>query len=236
MKKKLMMILLLVIVMGIVLGFIYKKETDYKKTDAYKFKVEYESLNGEKTTYGDNTYRTVKIDKNNKIIYSTAKEIVEKIEKNESFVVYFGFSKCPWCRSMIENLIEVSNEYDQEVYYVDVLEIRDKIEVKDGNLVITKGDPNYDLLLDKLGDVLDDYKVTDEDGKEYDTNEKRIYAPNVVAVIQGKATKKVEGVSEDLTDPYMTLTNKMNKDSKKQLECIFKCLEETGVCTKKGAC
>ena len=52
MKKKLMMILLLVIVMGIVLGFIYKKETDYKKTDAYKFKVEYESLNGEKTTYG----------------------------------------------------------------------------------------------------------------------------------------------------------------------------------------
>ena len=236
MKKKLMMILLLVIVMGIVLGFIYKKETDYKKTDAYKFKVEYESLNGEKTTYGDNTYRTVKIDKNNKIIYSTAKEIVEKIEKNESFVVYFGFSKCPWCRSMIENLIEVSNEYDQEVYYVDVLEIRDKIEVKDGNLVITKGDPDYDLLLDKLGDVLDDYKVTDEDGKEYDTNEKRIYAPNVVAVIQGTATKKVEGVSEDLTDPYMTLTNKMNKDSKKQLECIFKCLEETGVCTKKGAC
>ena len=236
MKKKLMMILLLVIVMGIVLGFIYKKETDYKKTDAYKFKVEYESLNGEKTTYGDNTYRTVKIDKNNKIIYSTAKEIVEKIEKNESFVVYFGFSKCPWCRSMIENLIEVSNEYDQEVYYVDVLEIRDKIEVKDGNLVITKGDPNYDLLLDKLGDVLDDYKVTDEDGKEYDTNEKRIYAPNVVAVIQGTATKKVEGVSENLTDPYMTLTSEMNKESKKQLDCIFKCLEETGVCTKKGAC
>ena len=236
MKKKLMMILLLVIVMGIVLGFIYKKETDYKKTDAYKFKVEYESLNGEKTTYGDNTYRTVKIDKNNKIIYSTAKEIVEKIEKNESFVVYFGFSKCPWCRSMIENLIEVSNEYDQEVYYVDVLEIRDKIEVKDGNLVITKGDPNYDLLLDKLGDVLDDYKVTDEDDKEYDTNEKRIYAPNVVAVIQGTATKKVEGVSENLTDPYMTLTSEMNKESKKQLDCIFKCLEETGVCTKKGAC
>ena len=236
MKKKLMMILLLIIVMGIVLGFIYKKETDYKKTDAYKFKVEYESLNGEKTTNGDNTYRTVKIDKNNKIIYSTAKEIVEKIEKNESFVVYFGFSKCPWCRSMIENLIEVSNEYDMEVYYVDVLEIRDKIEVKDGNLVITKGDPNYDLLLDKLGDVLDDYKVTDEDGKEYDTNEKRIYAPNVVAVIQGKATKKVEGISEELTDPYMTLTSEMNKESKKQLDCIFKCLEETGVCTKKGAC
>lgn len=236
MKKKLMMILLLVIVMGIVLGFIYKKETDYKKTDAYKFKVEYESLNGEKTTYGDNTYRTVKIDKNNKIIYSTAKEIVEKIEKNESFAVYFGFSKCPWCRSMIENLIEVSNEYDAEVYYVDVLEIRDKIEVKDGNLVITKGDPNYDLLLDKLGDVLDDYKVTDEDGNEYDTGEKRIYAPNVVAVIQGKATKKVEGISDKLTDPYMTLTSEMNKESKKQLDCIFKCLEETGVCTKKGAC
>lgn len=236
MKKKLMMILLLVIVMGIVLGFIYKKETDYKKTDAYKFKVEYESLNGEKTTYGDNTYRTVKIDKNNKIIYSTAKEIVEKIEKNESFVVYFGFSKCPWCRSMVENLVELSNEYDMEVYYVDVLDIRDKIEYIDGEKVITKGDENYMKLLDLIGDVLDDYKVTDSEGNEYDTGEKRIYAPNVVAIIQGKATKKVEGISDKLTDPYMDLTDDMNKESKKQLECIFKCLEETGVCTKKGAC
>ena len=54
--------------------------------------------------------------------------------------------------------------------------------------------------------------------------------------VKGKATKKVEGISDKLTDPYMELTDEMNKESKKQLECIFKCLEETGVCTKKGAC
>lgn len=236
MKKKLFILILLVIVMGIILGFIYKKETSYKKSDSYKFKVEYESLNGKDTGYNDNVYRKLNIDKNNKIIYSTAGEIVDKIEKNESFVVYFGFNKCPWCRSMIENLIEVSNSYDCDVYYVDVLDIRDKIEYVNGEKVITKGDDNYMKLLDLIGDVLDEYKVTDSDGNEYDTNEKRIYAPNVVAIIQGKATKKVEGISDKLTDPYMELTDEMNKESKKQLECIFKCLEETGVCTKKGAC
>jgi len=91
-------------------------------------------------------------------------------------------------------------------------------------------------LLDLMGDVLSDYKVTDDDGNEYDTNEKRIYAPNVVAVVNGKATKMVEGVSEDLKDPYGKITKKQNEESKKQLECIFKCLEEAGVCTKKGAC
>lgn len=238
MKKKLLILaFLLILAMGVFFGIDYKNKKDYEKTDAYKFKTEYESLNGKETGYNDNVYRSLNIAKDNKIIYSSAEEIVKKIDKNETFVVYFGFSKCPWCRSMIENLISVSKSYDQEVYYVDVLEIRDKIEYKDGELkTTTEGDKNYMKLLDLMGDVLSDYKVTDSDGNEYDTNEKRIYAPNVVAAIQGKATKMVEGVSEDLKDPYGKITKKMNEESKKQLECIFKCLEEAGVCTKKGAC
>ena len=238
MKKKLILLaFLLILAMGVFFGIDYKNKKDYEKTDAYKFKMEYECLNGKETGYNDNVYRSLNIAKDNKIIYSSAEEIVKKIDKNETFVVYFGFSKCPWCRSMIENLISVSKSYDQEVYYVDVLEIRDKIEYKDGELkTTTEGDKNYMKLLDLMGDVLSDYKVTDSDGNEYDTNEKRIYAPNVVAVVQGKATKMVEGVSEDLKDPYGKITKKMNEESKKQLECIFKCLEEAGVCTKKGAC
>ena len=236
MKKKILFLFILMVIMGLVLGYVYKKDSDYKKTDAYKFKVEYESLNGKLNDY-KKEYRSVNIDKENKIKYASAKDIVKKIENNETFVVYFGFSKCPWCRSMIENLIELSNSYDQTIYYVDVLEIRDKIEVVDGELkTTTKGDENYMKLINLLSDVLDEYKVTDEEDKEYDTNEKRIYAPNVVAVINGKATKKVEGISEKLTDPYAKLTKEMIKESKKQLECIFKCLEEAGVCTKKGAC
>lgn len=236
MKKKILFLFILMVIMGLVLGYVYKKDSDYKKTDAYKFKVEYESLNGKLNDY-EKEYRSVNIDKENKIKYASAKDIVKKIENNETFVVYFGFSKCPWCRSMIENLIELSNSYDQTIYYVDVLEIRDKIEVVDGELkTTTKGDENYMKLINLLSDVLDEYKVTDEEDKEYDTNEKRIYAPNVVAVINGKATKKVEGISEKLTDPYAKLTKEMIKESKEQLECIFKCLEEAGVCTKKGAC
>ena len=139
MKKKILFLFILMVIMGLVLGYVYKKDSDYKKTDAYKFKVEYESLNGKLNDY-EKEYRSVNIDKENKIKYASAKDIVKKIENNETFVVYFGFSKCPWCRSMIENLIELSNSYDQTIYYVDVLEIRDKIEVVDGELkTTTKG-------------------------------------------------------------------------------------------------
>lgn len=236
MKKKLMIILFLILIAGLIFGVIYSRTERKKDTDAYKFKLEYESLNNEDNGNGKK-YRELSIDENNKIVYSSAKEIVKKMNNNETFVVYFGFNKCPWCRSMIENLIELSNSYDQEVYYVDVLEIRDKFEVVDGELKNTvEGDKSYMKLIEMMSDVLTDYKVTDSEGQEYDTNEKRIYAPNVVAVVNGKATKMVEGVSEKLEDPYGKLTKEMIKDSKKQLDCIFKCLEETGVCTKKGAC
>jgi hypothetical protein len=154
-------VLLLVLAMGVFFGIEYKNKKDYEKTDAYKFKNEYESLNGKDTGYNDNVYRSLNIARDNKIKYSTAGEIVEKIDKNETFVVYFGFSKCPWCRSMIENLISISKTYDQEVYYVDILDIRDKIEYVDGELkTTTKGDKDYMKLLGLIGNVLDDYKVT----------------------------------------------------------------------------
>ena len=206
-----------------------------KKTDALKFREEYMSLNGEKNDYGKKN-RSITIPKENPFIYQTAEELVERIEKKESFLVYFGFAKCPWCRSMIENLVDLSRAYNITVYYVDVLEIRDTIEYVDGELKTTKeGDENYMKLIELYGDVLDDYKV--KNGEEsVETGEKRIYAPNVIAVIDGKAKEKVEGISEELQDPYGEITEAMQEVSVKQLECIFKCVEEAGVCTGPASC
>ena len=236
MKKKLIIIIVLVLVLGTVFGVIYSKDNEVKETDAYKFKVEYEALNGQKNDSGK-TYRTLNISKDNRIKYSTAQEIVKKIDNNESFVVYFGFAKCPWCRSMIENLLELADEKSTDIYYVDVLDIRDTLEVVDGKVTTTKeGDKYYMELLDRLDAVLSDYSLSDEDGNSYETNEKRIYAPNVVAIVNGKSEKLTEGISEDLKDPYGKLTDKMIKDSKEQLQCIFKCMEKAGICTKESAC
>ena len=102
MKKKLL-VLLLVICLIPLFG------CEKKKNDALKFKEEYESLNGT-TTYGDKTVRSVSIDSDNPFIYKETADIVSMIKKGDSFVVYFGFAKCPWCRSMIENLVAVSKE------------------------------------------------------------------------------------------------------------------------------
>ena len=234
MKKK-VLIFIAIILAALVFGFIYKMNSDYKKTDAYKFKQEYESLNNEDTGYGK-VYRELNINKKNRIKYSTAKEIVEKTENNETFVVYFGFSKCPWCRSMIENLIDLSIENEIDIYYVDVLDIRDTIEYVDGELKTTKeGDKDYMKLIELYGDVLSDYSVKNGDEK-INTGEKRIYAPNVVAVVNGEAKEMVEGVSEKLEDPYGEITEEMKKTSIKQLKCIFKCINEANVCTGPSSC
>ena len=234
MKKKIL-IVAVIIVAALIFGYIYKIHLDYKKTDAYKFKQEYEILNNQDNGNGKK-YRTLDIDKNNKIVYSTAKEIVEKTKNKETFIVFFGFSTCPWCRSMVENLVNLSIENDIEVYYVDVLDIRDTIEYIDGEVKTTKeGDKDYMKLIELYSDVLDDYTITNDE-EQISTGEKRIYAPNVIAVINGEAKEKVEGISDDLKDPYGEITEKMKKASIKQLKCIFKCINEAGVCTKPSTC
>ena len=58
MKKKVFLILILFI--GL---FVTGCSTNNK--DALKFKEEYEKINGDKTSYSYNKYRTLKIDKNN---------------------------------------------------------------------------------------------------------------------------------------------------------------------------
>ena len=239
MKKK-VLIVVAILVAALAFVFIHKMHSDYKNSDAYKFKVEYESLNGVKNDYGK-TYRTLNISKKNRMIYSTAKEIVEKTENKETFIVYFGFNKCPWCRSMVENLVDLSIENEMDVYYVDVLEIRDTIEYVDGEVKTTKeGDKYYMKLIELYADVLDDYTIKLPEGEnqsmDFKIDEKRIYAPNVVAVVNGEAKEMVEGVSEELEDPYGEITEEMNKASIKQLKCIFKCINEAGVCTGPSSC
>ena len=158
------------------------------------------------------------------------------IDNGDTFVVYFGFESCPWCRSVVTNLIDAAkdNEIDK-IYYVNVKNIRDELEYKNGKVVTKKKgmDAYYDLL-DQLDGVLKKYELTikeDDEEKKIDTNEKRIYAPNVVAVVKGKPTKLVTGISEDLKNPYDKLTDEINEDSYKQFEEVLKEIGNSG-----GAC
>ena len=207
-----------------------------KETDGEKFKKEYESLNGEVSSYG-NEYLSLSIPKNNKIKYKTDSEIVDVI-KNETAVIYFGFNSCPWCRSMVENLLDVTNELKIEnVYYVDVKEIRDTLEFKNDKVVRTKsGTTAYYEILELLDDYLDYYTITDNNGNDYQTTEKRIYAPNVVVVKNGEVLGLTTGVSVQLSDPYTGINDDIKKQSYDMLYDLIEEIKPNNVCTGEGVC
>ena len=229
--------LLMIILIGVLLVGCSSKEKELD--DAIKFKEEYESINGE-VSYGENTYRELSIDKDNPIIYKSAKDIVEMIDNKETFVVYFGFSTCPWCRSVISNLINVAKDLEIDtIYYVDIKEIRDvlKLDADKDAYIDKEGTNDYYDLLDRLNDVLDDYTLKDEEDNEISTNRKRIYAPNIVAVVDGKATKMTTGISDMQENAYMQLTDEINKDSYDMIKCVLECInKEKEVCPLDKSC
>ena len=98
-----------------------------------------------------------------------------------------------------------------------------------------KGTKGYMALVDKLGNVLDEYTLTNKDDEEIEVGEKRIYAPNLVSVSNGEALQLEDGISDDLKDPYSKLTKKIKKYAYKKFECLFKCFEEEkGICQKNS--
>ena len=233
--KKIFSILLIVVLLVSITGCTISDDIN----DSDKFKKEYESENGKKSKSGKE-YRKLSIPDDNPFVYITAEELSKKIDKKETFIVYFGFSTCPWCRSVIEEMIKCAKDSDvDKIYYVDIKDIRDTREINaEGDIETTKeGTKGYMELLEKLDEVLDEYTVTvtDSEEDEISLGEKRIYAPNLVAVVDGKATKLEDGISDELTDPYMELTDDIKKDIYGKFKCIFKCIEELEtVCTTKA--
>lgn len=233
--KKIISFLLIIVLLLSMNGC--KKKVE-KKTDAIKFKEEYESINNKTNESNNKKYRSITISKNNPFVYSTAEKIVERIKDKETFIVYFGFKECPWCRSILEELTRVSIDQSvAKIYYVDVTGIRDVKELDEGNNIVTKekGSDAYLELIDLLKDVLEDYTLT-KDEEKIEVGEKRIYAPNVVAIQKGKALQLETGIPEELTDPYMELTESMKKYTYNKFKCLIKCLEEEKTTCQKNSC
>ena len=229
-----------VLVLAILGGYFFfsRQEEESIRTDAMIFKEEYESLNGKKESDG-HEYRILDIPSDNRMVYQTADEIVKRIENKETFAVYFGFAACPWCRSVLPSLLEVVNDLGlSKIYYVDIENIRDEKELQDGKVVTTKeGSEGYQKLLTLFDEVLDNYTLKDENQKEVDTKEKRIYAPNVLGIVDGKVETLTTGISKKQEDAYIELTGEMKSDAYNQFKCALECIQENEtVCTKKEAC
>ena len=228
----------LVLIIMIVLSlFLFTGCVD-KTTDAYKFKEEYESINNKDNGFGKK-YRSLNIPVANPIIYQTTTDIVKRVENKETFIVYFGFSECPWCRSILEELIHAAKDKKVEkIYYVDIKNIRDIKEAdSNGNIITTKeGNAAYMELIESFSNVLSDYTIMNDNDERISTGEKRIYAPNIIVVSNGTAVQMEEGTPESLTDPYSKLTKKQKKEIYNKFKCLITCFEEEQTTCKKDMC
>lgn len=226
MKRKSILLSLLLIVF--LLGGCTKKVIN---EDALKFKEDYESLN-DVVIKDEIKHRSITISEDNPMVYKTFGEIAEMIENKESFIVYVGFSACPWCRSVIPYVLEVAKDNKIEtIYYVNVrsdntkaTDLRGyyKLDKKDKPVVDIKADENYYKVLNTLDEFLTPYTLETSKGKKVKTGENRLYAPSFIVYKDGVAIGLDECISDKQTDGFAELTDEMIKDIKDKANELFK--------------
>lgn len=242
-KKKLEIflkgILFLLIAGGLLVGYLYKTG-DTNITDAIKFKEEYESLNNTIRESDGATYSSVDIPLNNPMKYVDINEAIEVITK-KSGILYIGANWCPWCRNAVEVLIKSANENNlNTIYYLDLSKYRNVWDVEDNRLLKTEEEKEgYYELLKVLDSILGDetYKIT-KNGKTYDTKEKRIYMPTVVAIKSGKIIDYHVGtISLDKGQTkYDKLTPEQFEELSKTYTKFMQSIKAESSCSKDDYC
>ena len=207
-------------------------------SDNLKFKYEYEDLNNKKVD--NNKLRRVKIDKDNNIKYSSIDKIVKMIDEKVTFAVFFGFSKDEYSRNIVEELLRADKDVNLEtLYYVNIENVRDEFDVREGKLVCTKKcSKDYLKLVEYLDKNLSEY-IIKENGIEYNTKTKRLDSPCVISFINGKVDDYTTGISNDMTNPYDKVTKNMKHYAYQSFKCALTCIKKaTGknVCVKSKSC
>lgn len=212
MKKYIILIVsfIVCVILSLLIGKYIDNNSDYS-TDEIKFKEEYESINNtewEISGYKGN-YLDISIPKNNLIKYANNDNIVDLLNKGTQ-VIYFGNAKCNWCRSAVSVLIDIAIEKElDEIYYYDFFSLRDAYE-EGSNKDLVK---LYEDIISKLDNFID--KTFDENSKV--AGKKRLSAPTVVIVSNGK----VEDVHYKTVDSHTDYNKDLDKKQKNELKKIY---------------
>lgn len=233
-------ILFLLVCGTIAFGILKTNEKEEVMTDAKRFKESYESLNNIKRESDGEFYNNVSIPLDNPFKYVDIKEATDII-KNKSGILYIGANWCPWCRNAVEVLIDSAKEKNlNTIYYLDLTEYRNVFEIQNGKLVktTTEKEGYYDLL-EALDSILGEktYTLKDKDGKIYDTKEKRIYMPTVIAIKEGNILKHHVGTVdlEETQSKYSKLTETQTKKLKTIYEEMIDSISSS-VCSSNEYC
>ena len=184
-----------------------KEEPKYTE-DQLAFKKAYEDLNGQIRDKDGKTIRTLNIDSNNPVDILTEEETVDVLE-NGTGIIYMGFTDCPWCRTMVPVLLNtLKNTGIEKLYYLDIKDIRSTYVLNNKNKAVKEkdGTAGYYKILELLDKELENYTLTTSKGKIVKTGEKRLLAPTVVFVKEGKVVGIHVGTVDTQKDPYKDLT------------------------------
>ena len=212
MKKYGLKITIVIMVIIIVILSAITINKNYVTNDEKEFKREYEKYNGKTNPSSNKKYFDLNIDYKNGVKYVTAKEAINILSRKTG-IVYFGFPQCPWCRNIVEVLLEAKKEVGVDtLYYYNALEIRDEKVLKDNEIITSKeGTKEYYKILELLGDKASVYEGLNDDSI------KRLYFPTVVFVKEGQIIDIHVSTVDSQKDPYKKLT----KDQKQELKNIY---------------
>lgn len=199
MKKIIMVMMSFLLLMGC---------TSTPQNDATRFKIEYESLNGKENKAGRD-YVEMEIPVDNPMVYADIDELLDVIQSDG--IIYFGFEECPWCRNALPILIESAKEKKVEkIYYYNIKEIRDKLVLdEEGKVQVEKEkSDDYQKIYEALYEDLSVYEGLNDDSI------KRLYAPTVVFIKNGKVVKMHEGTVESQVDSNIPMNDKEMKELK----------------------
>ena len=221
-KKILLSLVMIVLVLaGVFGGFAWYgfHDSENNLSDAEKFKREYESYNGKINESNQMSYPNVSVSSENPIQYLSDDEAASLL-KDQTGLFYFGYPSCPWCRTMVPILLAAAKSTNLgKIYYVDIQNIRDKISLdeKDELVVEDEGTNGYRNILNVLDSVLEPFYLTGKDGKKIDTLEKRLYAPTVVSVKDGK----ILSIHVDTVASQKSGYSPLSKEEEEELFAIY---------------
>ena len=123
-------------------------------------------------------------DENHVFYDMTVKDMLSKMNDKDTFIVYFGFSDCPYCIQAMPILNTVAKENNQSVGYINTR--------KDSSWESNTDIDDYDDVVDVFGEYLE----YDDEGK------KHLYTPHVFFIKDGSVVYQYEGMSDTLSDIY----------------------------------
>ena len=202
-------------------------ETSETVSGEAEFKESYESLNGTENKSGK-IHRTIEIPEDHPFRTTTTADVLKRMENGDTFYLYIGDPKCPWCRAVIETGIAKAAEYGvTEIDYIEIWDgegneiLRDKYEVQDGKAVkVSDGAEGYAELLAQFDSVLDDYTIEDGD-TEINVGEKRVYVPDFFYIENGKAVFMTTAIPDEMEDPREEITEAEYESMKNSFDELF---------------